>query len=53
MTTTARRPYPSDLTDAQWARVRPFVVPDDPIGHPRALNTRAVVNALLYVAHTG
>lgn len=53
MTTTARRPYPSDLTDAQWARVRPFVVPDDPIGHPRELNTRAVVNALLYVAHTG
>lgn len=53
MATNARRPYPSDLNDAQWVRVRPFVVPEDPIGHPRDLDTREVVNALLYVAHTG
>jgi putative transposase len=53
MDTAARRPYPSDLTDAQWVRVRPFVVPEDPIGHPRDLDTREVVNALLYVTHTG
>ena len=53
MATNARRPYPSDLTDAQWARVRPFVAPDDPIGHPRELDTREVVDALLSVTHTG
>jgi putative transposase len=53
MATNARRPYPSDLTDAQWAQVRPFVVPDDPIGHPRDLDTREVVDALLYLTHTG
>ena len=53
MATNARRPYPSDLNDAQWGRVRPFVVPEEPIGHPRDLDTREIVNALLYVAHTG
>src|SRR5262245_20509497 len=53
MVTNARRPYPSDLTDAQWAKVRPFVVPDEPIGHPRELDTREVVNALLYPVRTG
>lgn len=53
MATTARRPYPSDLNDAQWARVRPFVVPEAPIGHPRDLDTREVVDALLYLTHTG
>jgi putative transposase len=53
MATNARRPYPSDLTDAQGAKVRPFVVPEDPIGHPRDLDTRAVVDALLAVTHTG
>jgi len=53
MATNTRRPYPSDLSDAQWLRVRPFVVPDDPSGHPRDVDTREVVNALLYVTHTG
>jgi putative transposase len=53
MATNARRPYPSDLTDAHWVRVRPFVVPEDAIGRPRALDPRAVVDALLDVAHTG
>lgn len=53
MNMTARRPYLTDLTDAQWARVRPFVVPEDPIGRPRELDTRKVVNAVLYLTRTG
>lgn len=48
-----RQAYPSDLTDAQWRLIAPFV---GPVGggpkeqvHPR----REVVNAILYVVRTG
>src|SRR5688572_26775042 len=48
-----RKPYPSDLTDAQWALIEPVV---GPVGggpkeqvHPR----REIVNAFLYVVRTG
>jgi putative transposase len=44
--------YPSDLTDAQWALVRPLI-PVYPGGRPRATPMRAVVNAVLYVLRTG
>jgi putative transposase len=44
--------YPSDLTDAQWAMVRPLI-PVYPGGRPRATPMRSVVNAVLYVLRTG
>ncbi|XXF76527.1 IS5 family transposase [Myxococcaceae bacterium GXIMD 01537] len=48
-----RKPYPTDLTDEQWALIEPFVEsvgggPKDQV-HPR----REVVNAILYVTRTG
>ena len=46
-------PYPTDLTDAQWAVVEPLLPPPDRTGHPRHHDLRAVVNALLYMVHTG
>ena len=51
-----RRPYPSDLTDAQWALVEPLVVRPpraDGRGRPREVDLREVVNAVLYVLHEG
>jgi len=46
--------YASDLTDAQWALIRPLL----PIAHwgpgrPIELDMRRVVNAILYIAKTG
>ena len=51
-----RRPYPSDLTDAQWALVEPLVVRPrraDGRGRPPDVDLREVVNAILYVLHEG
>ena len=45
--------YPSDLTDAQWAIIRPLVPPDRSGGRPRQIDIRRVVNAILYINRTG
>ena len=45
--------YASDLMDAEWALIEPFMPPPSPIGRPRRSDLRAVVNAILYMASTG
>jgi putative transposase len=49
----ARRPYPSDLTDAQWKLVEPLLPPASGGGRPRTIDPREVVDAILYVDKTG
>jgi putative transposase len=44
--------YPSDLTDAQWTIVEPFI-PVYPGGRPRKTSMRDVVDAILYILRTG
>ena len=44
--------YPSDLSDAQWEQLKDFVAPGK-MGRPRTINTREVINAILYVVKTG
>ena len=48
-----RTPYPYDLTDAQWAILAPLIPPAKPGGAPRRVEMREVLNAVLYVLHTG
>lgn len=43
-----RKPYPSDLTDAQWAVIQPLIPPARPGGRPREVEMREVLNALFY-----
>ena len=45
--------YPSDLTDAEWALVRPLIPPAKRGGGKRTVNVREVVNGLFYVLSTG
>jgi transposase len=45
--------YSSDLTDAEWAVVEPFLPRARRLGRPRTTNLRAVVNGILYIATTG
>jgi transposase len=45
--------YPSDLTDAQWARIEPHLPPEPGGGRPRKTDPRDVVDAVLYILRTG
>jgi putative transposase len=48
-----RRPYPSDLTDAQWDLIQDLFPSAKPGGRPRTVDLREVVNTLMYQARTG
>ena len=43
-----RKPYPSDVTDAQWSLLEPLIPPARPGGRPRKVHMREVVNAIFY-----
>ena len=45
--------YPSDLTDAEWALVAPFVPPARHGGRKREVDMREVLNGVFYVLATG
>src|SRR6516165_5206886 len=44
--------YPSDLTDEQWALLKPLI-PVYPGGRPRTTSMRDVLDAIFYVLRTG
>jgi putative transposase len=48
-----RKPYPSDLTDAQWQLIEPLLPAAKPGGRPRKTNLRDVVNAIFYLTREG
>lgn len=48
-----RKPYKTDVTDAQWEVLEPLLPPAKHGGRPRAVNLREVVNTLFYQARTG
>ena len=53
---TTRKPYPSDLTDAQWRLIEPLLPTPRPpgmAGRPRRHSFREIVNAILYLLRTG
>jgi len=45
--------YPSDMTDAEWEIVEPFLPPPRTGGRPRETDMREVMNAVRYVLRTG
>ncbi len=48
-----RKPYPSDLTDAQWEELAPLLPPAKSGGRQRSADLREVVNGALYVLRGG
>lgn len=53
MAATTRKPYQTDLTDEQWAILKPLIPPAKPGGRPRGVDMREVINTLLYLNRTG
>ncbi len=56
MSPTRRRPYSTDLNDAEWALVEPLLPqrrPGDGRGAPRKHDRREILNAIFYQARTG
>src|SRR5829696_3174980 len=47
-----RKPYPSDLTDEQWAVIEPLI-PVPTTGRPREVDMREVLNAIFYLNRSG
>jgi putative transposase len=47
------KPYPSDLTDRQWAILEPLTPPARRCGRPRKTDLRQVVNAIFYRNRNG
>ena len=51
--TTPCKPYPSDLTDAEWNIIKDLLPPPKKIGRPPTADLREVLNGILYVLVTG
>ena len=48
-----RQPYDTDLSDAEWERIRPWLPGPCPHGRPLEVSRREIVNAILYVLRSG
>src|SRR5919204_6895631 len=50
---STRKPYPSDLTDKQWAIIEALIPTYHGPGRHREVDLREIVNALIYLNRTG
>jgi putative transposase len=54
---SARKPYPSDLTDLQWQNIHHLFPggdrPPRSVGRPRTYDRKDIVDAVFYLARTG
>ena len=53
MSADARRAYPSDLSDAEWAILAPLLPPPAPCGRPGKWPERVIADAVFYVLRSG
>ena len=51
--TTDRRPYPSDLSDAEWKILEPLLPAEKPGGWHRLYAQREIINSIQYVVRGG
>ena len=49
----ARKTYPSDVTDKQWAELESVIPAVKTGGRPAKWSRREIVNAILYITRTG
>lgn len=51
--TTPRKPYPSDLSDAEWKILEPLLPPEKPGGRHRGYALREIVNGIESLIRVG
>jgi putative transposase len=52
-TQTARKPYPTDISDEAWEWIAPILAQGAGPGRPRTADIREMVNAIFYLDKTG
>ena len=45
--------YPSDMTDDEWALIKPLIPPAKRGGNKRTVDVREVVNGVMFILSTG
>ena len=45
--------YPTDLTDAQWEKLLPYLPEPSPVGRPLKWEMRSIINAMFYLLKSG
>ncbi|MGH9176388.1 MAG: transposase, partial [Vicinamibacterales bacterium] len=50
---STRERYPTDLLDAQWARIVDLIPQPKPGGRPATVSRREIVNAIFYHVRNG
>jgi transposase len=53
MAAAASMPYPSDLSDREWAILAPLLPPPKPGGRPRTVDLRVILNGIFHVLRSG
>ena len=48
-----RKPYPSDLSDAEWEMLQQLIPKPKGFGHPVEVDFREILNGIFYVQRTG
>lgn len=48
-----RKPYKTDLIDAEWELIKPLIPLPKPGGRPRTVDMREILNAIFYLVRTG
>jgi putative transposase len=48
-----RKPYPTDLSDAEWIRLRSYLPTPKAQGRPRTHSLRDVLDAIFYIVRSG
>jgi putative transposase len=48
-----RKPYPTDLSDAEWSYIEPHMPAPKGYGRPRVHSPREILDAIFYILRSG
>jgi len=51
--TKSKQPYPTDLNDTQWSKIRPYLPAEAQTGRPREHGWRMILNGIFYLLQSG